>query len=64
MDIEQQTKGRAIIMNSSPSQTDILSTPDFWMFLLCYAFMGEEKFRELLESTEKEEAPEGLEERR
>lgn len=51
-------------MNSSPSQTDILSTPDFWMFLLCYAFMGEEKFRELLESTEKEEAPEGLEKRR
>ena len=35
------------------SQTDILSTPDFWLFLLSYAFMGEEKFRELLESIEK-----------
>ena len=40
-------------MNSSPSQTDILSTPDFWLFLLSYAFMGEEKFRELLESIDK-----------
>lgn len=36
-------------MNPSPP-TDILSTPDFWLFLLCYEFMGEEKFRELLES--------------
>lgn len=39
-------------MNHSP-QTDILSTPDFWLLLLCSAFMGEEKFKELLESMEK-----------
>ncbi len=40
-------------MNPSPP-TDILSTPDFWLFLLCYEFMGEEKFRELLESMKEE----------
>ena len=40
-------------MNLS-SQTDILSTPDFWLLLLCYEFMGEEKFRELLESMKEE----------
>lgn len=40
-------------MNALPSQTDILSTPDFWLLLLCYEFMGEEKFREILESIEK-----------
>lgn len=39
-------------MNLS-SQTDILSTPDFWLLLLCHEFMGEEKFRELLESIDK-----------
>ena len=37
-------------MNALPSQTDILSTPDFWLLLLCYEFIGEEKFREILES--------------
>lgn len=39
-------------MNPS-RRTDILSTPDFWMLLLFYEFMGEEKFRELLKSIEK-----------
>lgn len=45
-------KGKVITMNTSPP-TDILSTPDFWLLLLCYEFMGEEKFRELLESIDK-----------
>lgn len=40
-------------MNPLPSLNDFLSTPDFWRLLLCYEFMGEEKFRELLESIEK-----------
>lgn len=40
-------------MNPFPSLNDFLSTPDFWRLLLCYEFMGEEKFRELLESIEK-----------
>ena len=40
-------------MSALPSQTDILSTPDFWLLLLCYEFIGEEKFREILESIEK-----------
>lgn len=39
-------------MNPS-RRTDILSTPDFWLLLLFYEFMGEEKFREILESIEK-----------
>ena len=45
-------------MNATP-QTDILSTPDFWMLLLCNAFMGEEKFRELLESMPRDEVSAG-----
>ena len=52
-------KGKVITMNTSPP-TDILSTPDFWLLLLCNAFMGEEKFREFLESMEKEEIPDEL----
>lgn len=45
-------------MNPSP-KADILSTPDFWLFLLSYAFMGEEKFRELLESLPRDEVSDG-----
>lgn len=47
-------------MNSS-QQTDILSTPAVWLSLLCYEFMGEEKFRELLESIKNEEISDTLE---
>lgn len=49
-------------MNSSSHLTDLLNTPDFWLFLLCSEFMGEEKFRELVESMEKEEVSNGLKE--
>ena len=42
-----------IIMKPLPPLNDFLNTPDFWMLLLCYEFMGEEKFREILESVEK-----------
>lgn len=37
----------------NPLPTELMDTPDFWMLLLCYEFMGEEKFRETLESIEK-----------
>lgn len=36
----------------NPLLTELMNTPDFWL-LLCYEFMGEEKFRELLASIEK-----------
>ena len=46
-------------MNALPSQTDILSTPDFGLLLLCSEFMGEDRFRELLESMPRGEVPDG-----
>lgn len=46
-------------MIALPSQTDILSTPDFWLLLLCSGFMGEDRFRELLESMPRDEVPDG-----
>ncbi len=46
-------------MSALPSQTDILSTPDFWLLLLCSEFMGEDRFRELLESMPRDEVPDG-----
>ena len=40
-------------MNSLPPPlNDFLNTPNFWMLLLCNEFMGEDKFREFLESIE------------
>lgn len=48
-------------MNALPSQTDILSTPDFWLLLLCSEFMGEDRFREFLESMKNEETSDTLE---
>lgn len=38
-------------MNHLP--TELMNKPDFWLLLLCYEFMGEEKFMEVLESIEK-----------
>lgn len=46
-------------MNPLPSLNDFLNTPDFWMLLLCYEFMGEEKFREILESMPRDEVTDG-----
>ena len=40
-------------MKPMPPLNDFLNTPDFWMLLLCNEFMGEDKFREFLESIEK-----------
>ena len=40
---------------------DFLNTPDFWMLLLCNAFMGEDRFRELIESMKNEETSDMLE---
>ena len=40
---------------------DFLNTPDFWMLLLCDGFMGEDSFREFLESTKNEETSDTLE---
>ena len=40
---------------------DFLNTPDFWMLLLCNAFMGEDGFRELIESMKNEETSDMLE---
>lgn len=37
----------------NPLPTELMNTPDFWLLLLCYEFMREEKFREILESIEK-----------
>lgn len=33
--------------------TELMNTPNFWLLFLCYEFMGEDKFREILESIEK-----------
>lgn len=43
------SKGRVTI-TMNPLPTELMNTPDFWLLLLCYEFMGEEKFREILES--------------
>lgn len=45
-------KGKVTI-TMNPELTELMNTPDFWLLLLCYEFMGEEKFREILESIEK-----------
>lgn len=47
-------------MNPSSHLIDLLNTPDFWLFLLCSEFMGEDRFREFLESMkQKGVIPEG-----
>lgn len=50
-----------IIMNPLSSSNASLNTPDFWMLLLCNAFMGEDRFREFLESIKNEETSDTLE---
>ncbi len=50
-----------IIMNTLSSSNDPLNTPDFWVLLLCNAFMGEDRFREFLESIKNEETSDTLE---
>ena len=45
----------------NPLPTELMNTPDFWLFLLCYEFIGEEKFREILESMKNEETSDMLE---
>lgn len=42
-------------MKPLPHLNDFLNTPDFWMLLLCDEFMGEDRFREFLESMKNEE---------
>lgn len=56
-----QTEGKVIIMNPLSSSNASLNTPDFWMLLLCNAFMGEDRFREFLESIKNEETSDTLE---
>nr|DAQ58484.1 MAG TPA: hypothetical protein [Caudoviricetes sp.] len=53
-------KGKVTI-TMNPLPTELMNTPDFWLLLLSYAFMGEEKFRELLESMKNEETSDTLE---
>ncbi len=48
-------------MKPLPSLNDLLNTPDFWMLLLCDEFMGEDRFREFLESMKNEETSDTLE---
>ena len=48
-------------MNPLSSSNDSLNTSDFWMLLLCNAFMGEDRFREFLESIKNEETSDTLE---
>lgn len=48
-------------MNPLPPLNDFLNTPDFWMLLLCDEFMGEDRFREFLESMKNEETSNMLE---
>lgn len=48
-------------MNPLSPLNDFLNTPDFWMLLLCNEFMGEDKFREFLESMKNEETSDTLE---
>ena len=40
---------------------DFLNAPDFWMLLLCDEIMGEDRFREFLESMKNEETSDMLE---
>ena len=40
---------------------DFLNKPNFWMLLLCDEFMGEDRFREFLESMKNEETSNMLE---
>ena len=54
-------KGKVIIMNPLLLWNDFLNTPDFWMLLLCDEFMGEDRFREFLESMKNEETSNMLE---
>ena len=42
-------------MNPMLPLNDFLNAPDFWMLLLCDEFMGEDRFREFLESMKHEE---------
>lgn len=48
-------------MNPLTPLNDFLNTPDFWMLLLCDEFMGEDRFREFLESMKNEETSNMLE---
>lgn len=48
-------------MKPLPPFNDLLNTPDFWMLLLCDEFMGEDRFREFLESMKNEETSDTLE---
>ena len=48
-------------MKHPPHLNDFLNTPDFWMLLLCDGFMGEDRFRELIESMKNEETSDMLE---
>jgi hypothetical protein len=48
-------------MKHLPHLNDFLNTPDFWMLLLCDEFMGEDRFREFLESMKNEETSDMLE---
>lgn len=48
-------------MKPLPHLNDFLNTPDFWMLLLCNEIMGEDRFRELLESMKNEETSDMLE---
>lgn len=50
-----------IIMKPMLPLNDFMNTPDFWMLLLCDGFMGEDRFREFLESTKNEETSDTLE---
>ena len=48
-------------MKPLPHLNDFLNTPDFWMLLLCNEIMGEDRFREFLESMKNEETSNMLE---
>lgn len=48
-------------MNPMLPLNDFLNAPDFWMLLLCDEFMGEDRFREFLESMKHEETSDTLE---
>lgn len=47
------TKKGKVTITMNPLPTELMNTPDFWLLLLCYEFMGKEKFREILESMKK-----------
>lgn len=48
-------------MKLMPPLNDFLNTADFWMLLLCDGFMGEDRFREFLESIKNKETSDTLE---